>query len=62
MELRDRYGWPVERFIGRPIINFIRLLIHTNLRATWKYRNKADFITKINQDFSPGADPEKEQP
>ncbi len=55
MKPRDKYGWPVERIIGKPITNFIRLLIHTNLKATWKYRNEADFITKINQDFPPGA-------
>ncbi len=24
----DKYGWPVERIKGRPITNFIRLLIH----------------------------------
>ena len=25
----DKHGWPVERVIGRPIQNFLRLLIHT---------------------------------
>lgn len=29
MEFLDRYGWPVERINGRPVVNFIRLLIHT---------------------------------
>jgi len=39
MEFRDKFGWPVELFIGRPITNFILLLIHTDVRATWRYRN-----------------------
>lgn len=25
----DLYGWPVERIIGRPITNFIRLILMT---------------------------------
>lgn len=29
MHFVDRHGWPVERIKGRPILNFIRLLIHT---------------------------------
>jgi hypothetical protein len=28
---RDRYGWPVERIIGRPITNVIRLILHTDI-------------------------------
>lgn len=32
--LRDRWGWPVERIKGKPITNFIRLVLHTNLRRT----------------------------
>lgn len=38
-QLRDKYGWPVERVTGRPVLNFIRLLIHANLRRTWKQRH-----------------------
>jgi len=37
----DRYGWPVERIIGRPITNFLRILIHTRGAITereWKRR------------------------
>lgn len=34
MTSRDKYGWPVERIKGRPITNFIRLLLHTNLSKT----------------------------
>lgn len=39
MKLRDKYGWPVTHFRGRPIVNFIRYLLHTNLRQTWRLRN-----------------------
>lgn len=38
MKLRDKYGWPVEVTRGHHINNFIRLLIHTNLKETWKRR------------------------
>ena len=34
----DRLGWPVERIKGRPILNFLRLLIHTRkiiTRTKW---------------------------
>jgi len=27
--LLDKYGYPVETIMGRPITNFIRLLLHT---------------------------------
>lgn len=38
-QLRDKYGWPVERISGRPITNAIRLILHTNLRRTWQQRH-----------------------
>jgi hypothetical protein len=38
MTLRDKYGWPVETFKGRPITNFIRYALHTNIWQTWKRR------------------------
>lgn len=41
-KFRDKLGWPVERIIGRPITNFLRLLIHTNIRRTWIMRNHND--------------------
>jgi hypothetical protein len=34
MKFRDKRGWPIERIKGRPVTNFIRLLIHTNLKKT----------------------------
>jgi hypothetical protein len=41
VKLRDKYGWPVERVIGAPVKNFIRLLIHTSIRQTLRWRNCA---------------------
>jgi hypothetical protein len=34
MIFRDKYGWPVERIIGKPITNLVRLLLHTNIKQT----------------------------
>lgn len=39
MKLRDKYGWPLEMFSNRPVINFFRYLILTDVIATWRYRN-----------------------
>jgi len=38
MIFRDKYGWPVEKIKGKPITNFIRLCLHTNIRMTWDRR------------------------
>lgn len=32
----DKLGWPVERIKGRPILNLLRLIIHTR-RITTKW-------------------------
>jgi hypothetical protein len=29
MQFLDKYGWPVERVQGRPVLNLIRLFLHT---------------------------------
>ena len=61
MYYRDKYGWPVETIKGRPIVNFIRRLIHTNIRTTWHYRKKkcADIREACNcdchKDYAPGT-------
>lgn len=47
-KFRDKLGWPVERIIGRPITNFLRLLIHTNIRRTWIMRNHNDMPSQPN--------------
>lgn len=36
--LRDKLGWPVELIEGRPVTNFVRLLIHTSIWQTFKWR------------------------
>ena len=38
---RDSYGWPVERIIGRPINNVIRLILHTDIVQSCCRPNKA---------------------
>ncbi len=37
----DKYGWPVEFVIGRPVLNFFRLLILTDIGMTWKWGRNA---------------------
>lgn len=37
MVFLDSLGWPVERIKGRPVLNALRLLIHTRkIVRTWK--------------------------
>ncbi len=38
MQFLDSHGWPVVTIKGRPIINFIRRILHTRKikRGTWK--------------------------
>jgi len=38
---RDRYGWPVERIIGRPITNIIRLILHTDIVQSCRRPNNS---------------------
>jgi hypothetical protein len=42
MILRDKYGWPVELIIGRPVLNVFRRILVTSWRQTWKRRNAVD--------------------
>jgi len=42
MKLRDKYGWPVETITTRPVFNLLRLIIHTSVLKTWKYRKQTD--------------------
>ena len=39
MVFLDKFGWPVETVKGRPVLNLLRLLIHTRKirRGTWSY-------------------------
>ena len=36
MTIRDKYGYPVEKIKGKYIQNFFRLLIHGNIKQTFK--------------------------
>lgn len=40
MMLRDRYGWPVELVIGRPVLNAFRRVLVTSWRETWRRRHE----------------------
>lgn len=35
MYFLDKYSWPVETIKGRPVLNFIRRLIHTRKIVRW---------------------------
>ena len=36
MIVRDKYGWPVERFIGKPFTSFMRTLFLMDIGKTLK--------------------------
>jgi hypothetical protein len=40
MTIRGKDGWPVEMIEGKPVTNFLRRIIHGNIRKTWMYRRK----------------------
>jgi hypothetical protein len=50
MQFLDRLGWPVERVKGRPVLNLIRLLIHTR-RIVRKWEQPA-WVTKQSDGVS----------
>lgn len=35
----DKHGWPVERVKGRPIMNALRILLHTRRIGRWPDRD-----------------------
>lgn len=39
--VRSKDGWPVEMIKGRHVTNFLRRLIHGNLRMTLRGRNSS---------------------
>ena len=47
---RDKLGWPVEFVKGKWFSNFIRWLLHTDPRQTWKHRKAP---CPKNQELSP---------
>jgi len=40
LEYKDKYGYPVERVIGRPILNFFRLLLLTRSISKRRINNE----------------------
>jgi len=42
MQFLDKLGWPVERVKGRPVLNFLRLLIHTRKIKRGKFVYKQE--------------------
>lgn len=40
MKPREKDGWPVEKITGRPITNFFRVLLYTNIIQTIRLRNR----------------------
>ena len=52
MIIRDKLGWPVEKFVDRPFTNFIRILIHGNIRQTYRKLNKEKYVKAILELYS----------
>jgi len=50
MLLRNKLGWPVEKTKGRWFQNILRILIKTNIKATWKRRKKKDDVHWLKVD------------
>ena len=43
MKFLDKYGWPVVLIEGRPVLNFIRRLIHTRkIVRKWEHKPMSD--------------------
>ena len=55
MIIRDKYGWPVELFIGRKITNVIRLMLHGSVKQTWKRLHREKYVTAICRAYSDGV-------
>lgn len=49
MQYLDKLGWPVVTVKGRPIFNFLRLLIHTKKikRGRFSIKEKLDSIAAV---------------
>jgi len=46
MTWRDKYGWPVELFIGRPFTNFVRILLHGDIWKTLRPKRENNANTR----------------
>ena len=54
MIIRDKFGWPVEIFVGRPVTNFIRRLLHGNIKQTYRKLHEEKYVTAICELYSHG--------
>lgn len=45
MQYLDKWGWPVTGFKGRPILSFIRRLIHTRKIKRGNFEHKQSPVT-----------------
>jgi len=52
MIIRDKYGWAVEQIKGRPITNFLRLLLHGNISQTYRKLHKEKYVTLMTRLYS----------
>lgn len=52
MIIRDKLGWPVEKIVGRPFINFVRLLVRGNIKQTYCKLHKEKYINVICELYS----------
>ena len=50
MYLRDKWEYPIEIVKGKYFENFIRYLIHTNIKQTWKRRKEKKVSINYNWD------------
>lgn len=54
MIIRDKLGWPVEKLVGRPFTNFIRILLHCNIKQTYRKLHKEKYVKAICELYSDG--------
>jgi len=51
----DRDGWPVEFVEGRRIRNFIRVLLHADMKNTWLRTYRPNDIRNLGRKSIPRA-------
>ena len=54
MIIYDEYGYPVELFYNRPITNFIRKILHGNIKQTIKRFNREKYTKACCELYSEG--------
>ena len=48
MVFLDKYGWPVECIKGRPVINFIRRVLHTRSIRRGRFTQRHLPVDEVN--------------